>query len=1118
MRVYFHDRLAQFLTECGGSADTLKGWQTHIICRPGAGAPGSVLDVLYISPKSRKHKSRVEVASTLNLLPYVRNFAAMPKSQLYCLAQETREKHLVSQLLGAYNGKCDGITSSHGGDVLAFINQTVELSDLLICGAGPDVTILSSPATTSINYDNEKRDISDINVSTNPTSISTSTIKREIFFSYGNTTVLNWGTISPLPGFHTSNQLYPIGFKCIRQEHDIILDRVVDCLCEILAVPAPASTNTTSANTSSGGKNKKKESKLLKDGSSNSNLVPLFRITVCWMGSDGKVHPRVYEGSSPKQVWMSVQLEEWGISKRDTRFTSTEKLISDSLGDDSSIPSLTPGSVTNGDPNAISGESNECDIIGEMDVSSDDEDASEVEPPDEEEIALRKEIMALRKRVTSERAIEQQYYIQQKQSGIEPTVPFPAIVSYKYPCRLMIGEGTGISDREKVAFGDNAALDSLIDPGLHRLLEGMQGVLKCSKYVFADARGKNGTGRMEAGRKSVTRHLMLMQGKIRLLDRIIRKQAVTISMQQVAEDARKKRIEEIEIRRKAKEDLKNSRIAKQAQLQLRRLKLKEVERTTRLLRENLLRDCQRRRAEARVRVEIIADREEMWAIQHRDLIQQITMGVPSSATATTVGSDTSRVCRSSLPDPPHGPVGLPGDSFGKMLELWGILTTYGSTLGLQKVPSIEKLVEALRASDRQIERIVRKKGESNTTKSTSNMFGNSSLLNALGQSLCKPLVSDFNKILGIDIAEPLLGPCKVPVNSLTWREIVKIVLLAGMCKEAHGWNEVEVQAHIRGRGHSTAPDSADRRCLKLIRRRLLYKHYLFENAMTSNSFDLNDEPVLSLKKPIVGYEAGVCLRIPYPKSFSVGDKDTNWPSVLKCLLEIPSKSEWRIKDIIRYAINSASLWEDEINEYESHRYKSFRVQLPFTPLVDDGSNEVDQTSQDIKNCFVSVSDALKTILLCDYSKNSIKWMDEAYCVEESDSLGGIYKKLALSVLSQYEKYVGTVGEYSLKPKVKDHKLGILNSSNSEMEVTNIHEMDSFHSNIVSDTGPPESKSVTNNNVLETIVNDQDQNKAKSEVVVEESAHLSVAMKRCYTLLTELMAHPQVLARYLLIKV
>jgi len=217
----------------------------------------------------------------------------------------------------------------------------------------------------------------------------------------------------------------------------------------------------------------------------------------------------------------------------------------------------------------------------------------------------------------------------------------------------MIGEGTGISEREKVVFGDNAALDSMVDPGLHRLLEGMQGVLKCTKYVFADARGKNGTGRMEAGRKSVTRHLMLMQGKIRLLDRIIRKQVVSISMQQVAEDARKKRIEEIESRRKIKEDIKNSRIAKQAQLHLRRLKMREVERTTRLVRETLLRDCQRRRAEARVRVEIIADREEMWAIQHRDLIQQITMGVPSSAATPTAGTDQIRATRSPLPDPPR---------------------------------------------------------------------------------------------------------------------------------------------------------------------------------------------------------------------------------------------------------------------------------------------------------------------------------------------------------------------------------------------------------------------------------------------------------------------------------
>ena len=33
-----------------------------------------------------------------------------------------------------------------------------------------------------------------------------------------------------------STQLYPVGFCCIRQEHDVMLDRLVDVMCEVDAV------------------------------------------------------------------------------------------------------------------------------------------------------------------------------------------------------------------------------------------------------------------------------------------------------------------------------------------------------------------------------------------------------------------------------------------------------------------------------------------------------------------------------------------------------------------------------------------------------------------------------------------------------------------------------------------------------------------------------------------------------------------------------------------------------------------------------------------------------------------------------------------------------------------
>lgn len=56
------------------------------------------------------------------------------------------------------------------------------------------------------------------------------------YFSFCNHTIIDWGKIVHVDQFHTTSQLYPLGFKCIRKEHDVELDVIVDCLCEIDAI------------------------------------------------------------------------------------------------------------------------------------------------------------------------------------------------------------------------------------------------------------------------------------------------------------------------------------------------------------------------------------------------------------------------------------------------------------------------------------------------------------------------------------------------------------------------------------------------------------------------------------------------------------------------------------------------------------------------------------------------------------------------------------------------------------------------------------------------------------------------------------------------------------------
>lgn len=127
------------------------------------------------------------------------------------------------------------------------------------------------------------------------------------YFTYGNCTVLSWGTIRTTGPFHNRNQFFPVGFRCIRQEHDILLDRVVDCLCEIISFSVPKMEDS-------------------KNNSSVDYAMPLFRLTVAWELDDDTQVIRVYEGKSPQLAWQSAMLERVGVPKDIDEIDSLDSL------------------------------------------------------------------------------------------------------------------------------------------------------------------------------------------------------------------------------------------------------------------------------------------------------------------------------------------------------------------------------------------------------------------------------------------------------------------------------------------------------------------------------------------------------------------------------------------------------------------------------------------------------------------------------------------------------------------------------------------------------------------------------------------------------------------------
>lgn len=241
VRNFFFARLEQALTKFGGQSSLLQGWRVEVHKRASGLAAGT-LDVFYCSPSSNKFRSRVDAIGEMGIIPGSRSLRSMSREQLYDIAVETREKLLVAQQLqvSLHRGPCSLIEYKDDQAVLSFAEPY-------------------SPISVS-NID---------------------TIKP--YFAVGNITVLSWGRVIPEEPFHTNYQIYPLGFRCLRQEHDAFYDRIVDCLCEIDS---------------------------LSDG---DRIIPLFRISVAWISEQGLPFVRVYEAKSPQVAWQAAMLEPLGL-------------------------------------------------------------------------------------------------------------------------------------------------------------------------------------------------------------------------------------------------------------------------------------------------------------------------------------------------------------------------------------------------------------------------------------------------------------------------------------------------------------------------------------------------------------------------------------------------------------------------------------------------------------------------------------------------------------------------------------------------------------------------------------------------------------------------------------
>ena len=752
---FFMERLVESIVECNGDPSLVKQIKIDIYKKKG-GFCGGMIDVYYIehndATKKKKIKSRVELLAHLSLMPNYRTSKNMTKKQVYMMSIESREKTLMAQLIALSDGRCDELRKV-GNELKLLINDSNDGS----------ITYAEIPNGNA-----------------------------PYFFSYGNITILSWGKISNLPGFHVSNLIYPVGFKCIRQEHDMFSDRIVDCLCEI----------DTFLDTPGEG-----------EAISEKRLLPLFRLTVGWkLDSSDKETIRVYEARSPQQAWQAAMLESIGIKEYDSL--------------------AQPSSFTSDNP---------THTFGSQLVY------------DEEEQELRSEIRELRRSYF--RALRHEQSSGHK-AAIKP--------------RLWL-----------------ETVDSFFDDGIMRLIEGMEGSHLCKLYQFLDHRDN------DFSQKKVVQGLRKTFTKLKTLEKVYSRDtnappAVSTKNSKQMENKKRKRdgkelttfdiTKTLTFGERDGDKFRNTYDRKGSL----KSKSRDIEKKIKELRDECMKYLKTRRVEAKLRVEIVCDREEA-----------VKVSMPSSK---PIGGQCDDFA--DLKERPNRPESksnitsfIDSSVFGQVFEVWNFLMTYSQIMNIEEIPNFKRLCVAILAMDNEYQDIFAASNQplsqaKDVCDDNDFFFPRDSakdLMNQIGMAMCQVMLRDFQKVMGIEINDHFLSALKNLLNELTWKEIARVMIIHVTCREL-GMADADLTILLKGKGYAHTAEGSDRRHLRLIRRRIAFAYSIRNENQES----------------IYGFKTGNCVRIPAP-SLCLSSR-ISWGELLVKVSSIPNKKSSVIYGIITSAI------------------------------------------------------------------------------------------------------------------------------------------------------------------------------------------------------------------------
>lgn len=242
---------------------------------------------------------------------------------------------------------------------------------------------------------------------------------------------------------------------------------------------------------------------------------------------------------------------------------------------------------------------------------------------------------------------------------------------------------------------------------------------------------------------------------------------------------------------------------------------------------------------------------------------------------------------STSPSPCSEYSNLDGKTFGQLLEIRMFFKTLKKLgFSIATIPSVDDFLVAYKLHTpimQSISNLLRDQGNVNffeagtiiTRSEIKNFWENLIIV------FTQVLYSEFERSIGLDLVLPQIGELRLNVNSLTWKEILRTMLFAKLCKELK-FSEQETASLLKGRGFVTSPDTIDKKCLKLIRRRLIYNYCVREE----------------FQEALYGFETGLVVKLRIPERSSVPAKWL-WIKVLAHLKKFENPTSWEVLDITR---------------------------------------------------------------------------------------------------------------------------------------------------------------------------------------------------------------------------